>query len=126
MVSYSDKRKIGDLLLVLLNDNDFAIYSDKINEKTIKYTEDLLARLVFCNQATTALFAGIKCIPKSTNVYGWLLSCGSSVLDSRAIGCSISHRFYREYGVKRFIQFRDRLKRFTDFAVDFHIVQFRF
>ena len=94
MLSYTDKRKIGELLSVLLNDQDFSLYSDKINEETVKYTEDLLLRLSNCNKATTALFTGIKCIPKSPNVYGWLISCGSAMLDGMISIIKINHSVF--------------------------------
>jgi hypothetical protein len=46
----------------------------------LSLTEELLHKLNFCNNATSALLTGIKCFPKSKNVYGWLLGCIPAII----------------------------------------------
>jgi len=68
------------LLAIIFNDNEFLRRTHAVNSKTIKLTEDLMFNLNYCNNATTSLLTGIRCLPKSQNLYGWLLGCLPAIL----------------------------------------------
>ena len=74
------KREIAELLSILYQDNDFNRRAHAVTPETIKFTEELLHKLNFCNNATSALLTGIQCFPKSKNVYGWLVGCVPAIL----------------------------------------------
>lgn len=67
----------------MLQTNEFKFNVAMINERTVELGEKMMSQLIFCNSAITALFGGIKCIPKSATalgVAGWLAGCASLIL----------------------------------------------
>ncbi len=80
-LSMQQKKSTVELLAIIFNDNEFLRRAHAVNTKTIKLTEDLMSNLNYCNNATTALLTGIRCLPKSKNVYGWLLGCLPAILN---------------------------------------------
>lgn len=75
MLTQSEKQKIADLLLIVLDDNEFQDRVNDINKGTVELTEKMLAELIACSRAIAGLFAALRCIPKGPSVPGWLLSC---------------------------------------------------
>lgn len=80
-LTLSQKQDIGEMLSIIFEDDSFVYYANKINDKTAQRAEEIMDMLIFCNTASTALFKSISCIPKSKNIYGWLISCVSAVVD---------------------------------------------
>ena len=75
------RREVVKLLSILFKDETLLSRAHAVNSDTVKYTEQLMNDLIFCNRATTLLMAGIRCVPKSKNVYGWLLGCLPALLN---------------------------------------------
>lgn len=74
-ISNEQKQQVAELMSIILNDSEILFHANKVNQKTVEYAEEIVVSFHFCNKATAALLAGIQCIPKSRNIYGWLLSC---------------------------------------------------
>lgn len=74
-LSREQQDMLANVLSVVLLDNEYIHLARRINEKTLHLTEKMLNDLFFCNRATALLFNSLRCIPKSPNVYGWLLGC---------------------------------------------------
>ncbi|MDH5546211.1 MAG: hypothetical protein OEZ43_11495 [Gammaproteobacteria bacterium] len=74
-LTYTQQKDVAELLAALFNDNEYLYHVNKINRETVRYAEDVIVMFRFCNKASAGLLAGIQCIPKSKNIYGWLLSC---------------------------------------------------
>lgn len=80
-LSYQDKETLANILALVFDDREYLHRVHQINDKTLRITEEMLSNLFFCNRATAALFGAIRCVPKSPNVYGWLLGCLPGVSD---------------------------------------------
>ena len=74
-LSREQQDMLAEVLSVVLVDNEYIRLARRINERTLSLTEKMLNDLFFCNRATALLFNALHCIPKSPNVYGWLLGC---------------------------------------------------
>lgn len=79
-ITMQKKKEIAELLSIIYQDRDFLRRAHAVNSETVQLTEELLHSLNFCNNATSALLAGIQCFPKSKNIYGWLVGCVSAIL----------------------------------------------
>jgi hypothetical protein len=75
------KQKVAELLTLVFNDNEFLENADKVSGRTVEETELVMNSLIFCTRAITALFSAIRCVPKSPNVYGWLVGCLPGLVD---------------------------------------------
>lgn len=71
---------LAEGLPIVLMDNEYIDLARRINERTPHLTEKMLNDLFFCNRATALLFNALRCIPKSPNVYEWLLGCLPGVM----------------------------------------------
>ncbi len=71
----AQKQNTVELLSLIFNHNEFLQHASKVNAAVVEETEVVMNKLILCNEAITVLFSSIKCIPKSTNVYGWLMGC---------------------------------------------------
>ena len=79
-LTYENKKDLAVLLSIVLEDNEYLNHVHKINDNTAKLTEEMMNDLIFCNRATTILFNGIHCVPKSPKVVAWLIGCLPAVI----------------------------------------------
>jgi hypothetical protein len=79
-LSMTEQYEIAELLTLVLDTNEFLDNVSQINAETARLTEEMMNKLIFCTRATTVLFNAVQCVPKSTNIYGWLRSCLSLVI----------------------------------------------
>ena len=75
------KLKTVELLSAVFNDREFLQHASQVNGEVVDQTEVIMNKLIFCNQAITVLFSTLRCVPKSRNVYGWLMGCLPALLD---------------------------------------------
>jgi len=75
MLTQSEKQNLADLLEIIMDDNAYQYGVNKINSKTVEFTERMLAQLIACNRTVALIFTALKCVPKGAFVPGWLLSC---------------------------------------------------
>ena len=78
--SYEQKQQVAELMSIILKDTEFLFHVNKFNENNVKYAENIIISFHFCNKASAALLAGIQCVPKSRNIYGWLFGCAPAVM----------------------------------------------
>lgn len=90
-LTHKDQEMLASLLSVVLNDTEYLHLTRRINDKTLRLTEEMLSNLFFCNRATAALFGALRCIPKSPNAYGWLAGCLPGVLDVVKANSKVIH-----------------------------------
>jgi len=80
-LSMSEQDDLAKLLDLVLQTNEFSTNVRRINVTTAQLAEEMMADVVFCSRASAALFAALRCIPKSRNIVGWLLGCLPGVLE---------------------------------------------
>ncbi|MEK6750399.1 MAG: hypothetical protein AABY83_14565 [Pseudomonadota bacterium] len=81
MLTYHEKHDLAKLLALIMHDDEFIYHADKINDQTVIAVERLIMDFQECNRASAAFLATIKCVPKSSNIYGWILSCLPAITD---------------------------------------------
>ena len=77
----AQKQQTVELLALIFNDNEFLPYASKVNGPVVDETEKVMNDLIFCTRAITGLFSAIRCVPKSPNIYGWLVGCMPGLID---------------------------------------------
>ena len=71
----SQKQNTVELLSLIFNDDEFLKHASKVNGAVVDKTEKVMNDLIFCTGAITALFSGLQCVPRTNNVYLWLVAC---------------------------------------------------
>lgn len=105
----AQKQQTAELLTLIFNDNEFLEHASKVNGTVVDETEVVMNKLIFCNQAITVLFNAIRCVPKSTKIYGWLMGCLPALVE---IAKTHSKTIYTNYLCqKAIIPHRDVIKR---------------
>lgn len=82
MLSGYEKNELAELLDIVLQTSEFTTSSGKVNDLTAQRAEEMMEELIFCTSVFTALFAAIRCVPKSLNVGRWLIGCLPAVLNA--------------------------------------------
>lgn len=75
------KQKTVELLSLIFNDDEFLKHASKVNGKVVDKTEEIMNDLIFCTRAITVLFSGLRCVPRTKNVYMWLMACLPALIE---------------------------------------------
>ena len=73
-----DKEDIAEIMGIIL-DRDYSDSVKNITHKSVRIAEECINYLRRCSSGMSGLFAGVECIPKSPNVYGWLVGCAFGI-----------------------------------------------